>query len=327
MIMKKHSVSRWVAAGHLLIAVLTFILLQSFSSKLVSQMAAERWRGTSNQPFSQTSCFFPVGTGPTEEDILNFREDAVSDLKENGLDGDYLIRDSWCSSGTLSVGGTRGEWETDVIAIGGNYFDFHPLTLINGTYISEDDLMGDRVLLDENLAWRLFGGTELSGKAITVNKVPLVIAGVVAREDDFVSEKANTSETLLFMSLEMFSKFKECQINVYEIVMPEIVRGYSNSLLNSHFSDAVLQTNTRRFSISNLLKIIHHFDRLPMQADPVVLPYWENAARCMEVWCSLLFLLSTVSFACAVVHLIPSLVIYVHYPSRHKRGENSRSKE
>ena len=148
--------------------------------------------------------------------------------------------------------------------------------------------MGDRVLLDNNLAWRLFGGTELAGMTITVNKIPFVIAGVVAREGDFASGKANSSETLLFMSMETYSKFKDCPISVYEIVMPEVVKGYSKDLLNKHFSEAVFKTNTGRFSIPSLLHTIRNFDRLPMQTDSVTLPYWENAARCMEVWLSLI---------------------------------------
>lgn len=309
--MKKHTVSQWVAIGLLLIAVISFFLLQSFSSKLVSQSVAERWRGTSEQPFFQTSCFFPPRAEPSMEGILTFREEVRSSLKENGLEGGYLIRDAWCSADTLSVEGPRGECETDVLAIGGNFFDFHPLTLLNGTYVSQDDLMEDRVLLDDNLAWRLFGGTELTGMTITVNKIPLVIAGVVAREGDFASGKANASETLLFMPAETYSKFKDCPISVYEIVMPEVVKGYSNGLLSSHFPGAVLKTNTERFSVPNLIQTIRNFDRLPMQTEPVAFPYWENAARCMEVWCALLLLILVLSAASAVLCLIPTIILLI----------------
>jgi len=297
-----------MAVGLLLMAAVSVLLLQSFSSRLASQSAAERWQGESDQPFIQTSCFFPVGTEPTAEDVLSFREEVRSSLKENGLEGDYLIRDAWCSSGTLTVEGPRGECETDVLAMGGNFFDFHPLTVLSGTYVSQDDLMEDRVLLDDNLAWRLFGGTELTGMTITVNKIPLVIAGVVAREGDFASGKANTSETLLFVPAETFSKFKDCPISVYEIVMPEVVKGYSNGLLSSHFPGAVLKTNTERFSVPNLIQTIRSFDTLPMQTDPVAFPYWENAARCMEVWCALLLLVFMLCAATALFCLIPTLV-------------------
>jgi len=309
--MKKLTVSRWAAVGLLLIAAMSFLLLRSFSSKLASQSAAERWQGASGQPFIQTSCFFPPDAGPTAEDILTFREEARSRLEENGLEGEYLLRDAWSASGTLSVKGPRGECDTDVIAMGGSFFDFHPLPLLSGAYVSQDDLMEDRVLLDEGLAWRLFGGTDLAGMTITVNKIPLVIAGVVAREGDFASKKANTSETLLFMPAETFSKFKDCPISVYELVMPEVVEGYSSGLLRDHFPGAVIKTNTARFSVPKLIRTIRSFDTLPMQTEPVAFPYWENAARCVEVWCALLVLLLALSAAAALLCLIPTAVFLI----------------
>lgn len=309
--MKRHTVSRWVAVGLLLTAAISFLLLQTFSSRLASQSVAERWQGESEQPFIQSSCFFSPGAEPSIEEILIFREEVRASLKENGLEGDFLIRDAWCSTGILSVEGSRGECETDVIAIGGNFFDFHPLTLLSGNYVSQDDLMEDRVLLDDNLAWRLFGGTELTGMTITVNKIPLVIAGVVAREGDFASGKANTSETLLFMPAETFSKFKDCPISAYEIVMPEVVKGYSNGLLSSHLPDAIFKTNTERFSVPHLIQTIRNFDRLPMQTEPIAFPYWENAARCMEVWCVLLLLIIVLSVASAVLCLIPTMIFLI----------------
>ena len=35
------------------------------------------------------------------------------------------------------------------------------------------------VVLDEELAWRLYGSADLAGLSVTINKIPYVIAGVV----------------------------------------------------------------------------------------------------------------------------------------------------
>lgn len=61
--------------------------------------------------------------------------------------------------------------------MGGNFFDFHPIRLLSGNYISPDDLMKDRVLLDEDTAWLLFGGTQLEGLSFKIDGVPFVVAG------------------------------------------------------------------------------------------------------------------------------------------------------
>ena len=63
----------------------------------------------------------------------------------------------------LTVSTERGNAQVKVTGVGGDYFRFHPLKLRSGSYLMETDLMKDRVLLDEELAWKLFGGMELTG--------------------------------------------------------------------------------------------------------------------------------------------------------------------
>ena len=76
--------------------------------------------------------------------------------------GDYLAGPNHTlpTSGTarFSVTGDHGAAEVKAIGVGGNFFHFHPLRLRSGSYIAEDDFMLDRVVLDETLAWQLFGG-------------------------------------------------------------------------------------------------------------------------------------------------------------------------
>ena len=102
-----------------------------------------------------------------------------------------LFTDAWSTFGKVKVSnGNKRSADVTVTAVGGNYFDFHPLRLLSGNYIKADDLMKDRVLLDPDTAWLLFGGTELSGMSFSINGVPYVVAGVVEREDDRFSKKA-----------------------------------------------------------------------------------------------------------------------------------------
>ena len=60
--------------------------------------------------------------------------------------------------------------------------------------------MKDRVLLDEDLAWLLYGGTDIAGLSMKINGVPYMIAGVVEREQDKFSTAAYTSGRGLYMS-------------------------------------------------------------------------------------------------------------------------------
>lgn len=78
--------------------------------------------------------------------------------------------------------------------MGGEWFSFHPLTLRSGSYINEDSLMHDQVLLDEKLAWQIFGSYELAGMTVTIGDKPFVVAGVVAIESDKASQKSMTPQ-------------------------------------------------------------------------------------------------------------------------------------
>ena len=108
---------------------------------------------------------------------------------ENGS----LYIDAYSTSATVTVSsdssGSGGSAQVEAVAVGGEFFYFHPLQLRSGAYISSDDLMDDLVVLMRRLAWRLFGGVELEGMTITLNGKPFVVAGVVSRENDFATKK------------------------------------------------------------------------------------------------------------------------------------------
>ena len=94
-----------------------------------------------------------------------------------------VYTDAYCAFGKTSVTGDHGSSDASVIAVGGNYFLFHPLELVSGTYFSESDVMHDRVVLDETLAWKLFGGSNLAGmhsKWLSISRPPRIMKPLVA---------------------------------------------------------------------------------------------------------------------------------------------------
>ena len=50
--------------------------------------------------------------------------------------------------------------------------------------------MKDRVVIDRELAWQLFGGTQLAGMTVEINGKPFYIAGVIERESDKFTQRA-----------------------------------------------------------------------------------------------------------------------------------------
>ena len=160
--------------------------------------------------FTQLSCFMRSGDRVTSGDVYTLRMSLESRLSGDSLTappGGRLYTDAWSTAGSLKVTGEHGSADCDVLAVGGNYFLFHPLMLLSGSYLSEDDLSQDRVLLDHELAWRLFGGTDLVGMTVYLgaDPRPFTVAGVVEREQDFASRKAMGDGMRLYLPYRTYS--------------------------------------------------------------------------------------------------------------------------
>ena len=262
-ISRQQSILLLVCIAMLLAAAACFGAWWWLSRLLASQREAERWQGDGEMPFKQISCFLPMNEMMTLEQIATFRSAAMTRLKESSLDvsGDaVLMMDCWSTNGTVNVKGEHGKGEAAVIAVGGNYFDFHPIRLLNGDYLHPDDLMQDRVLLDEELSWLLFGGTNLQGKQLTVNGIPYVVAGVIERETDFATRKAYSGEMGMFMSYEGLRSLDEnLKIDCYEYVLANPVKDFAVNAARGGVSRIGI------FSLSNQIMPYLPLTTLPFQ--------------------------------------------------------------
>ena len=95
--------------------------------------------------------------------------------------------------------------------------------------------MLDRVVLDETLAWQLFGGFDVAGLTIQINGQPFQVAGVVRRESDFASKEAYLDGARLFLSYSAMAALDEnSKITCYEIVLPDPITGFGLSTVSDN---------------------------------------------------------------------------------------------
>lgn len=311
-----------------------FVGIHALSRMLPSQLTAERWQGESEQSFAQISCFIPVDETVTLNEIGAFREAAATKLHEAGLDiasDAVLMADAWSCTDKVSVSSALGKGDVYATAVGGEFFTFHPIRLISGNYITADDLMQDRALLDEETAWLLFGGTDIQGMTFKINGVPFVVAGVIEREGDYASRKAYTDGMGIFISYEAYTLLDSASaaltgaatadsgvstaapgIQCYELVMPDPVKSFALNFVKEKFpiGRGEVINNTARFTPSALWTLIRSFDTRSMQTRGVIYPYWENASRGAEDRAALLLILGAALLA------VPTLTAFaaaVHY--------------
>ena len=311
-----------------LISIASFTAMAVISNILPSQKQARRWAGDSEEKFSQLSCYLPADEKIKLSDVYAIRNSAMTKLHEASVDADNentLFVDAWSTNGKANVSSSLGKGSVSVIAVGGSYFDFHPIRLISGSYISEKDLMKDRVLLDEDTAWLLFGGVDLQGLEMRIEGKPFIVSGVIEREQDFASKKAYTAGMGIYMSYDAYALLNENNVGIscYELCMAEPVKGFAQSFIKASFpvKSADIVDNSGRYGFGRLLGLLRQFGTRSMQTMGLVYPYWENAARCTEDWCLLLMFVGMFSAIMPVTVIIILAVRYI------KRGKDKLTEE
>lgn len=281
------------------------------SGTLTSLTAASRFQGTGDGRFAQLACYLPVDDGKTEDDIRAFRQSLESKMVEQSLEaqeGGRLYLDGYSGAASLTVRSDNGGSATvKAIGVGGDFFYFHPLTLRGGAYIKGDDLMDDLVVLDEEMAWRLFGGVDLAGLTVYLNGEPFVVAGVIAREADFATNRAYTGDGGVYMSFSAMSRLNEnAAVTGYEIVMPNPITGYAKGVLKDVFpiGEGDIVENSSRYSLTHIWEVIQDFGQRSMRLNGVIYPYWENAARLTEDYAALLTVLAVLLSLCPLAFVI-----------------------
>lgn len=280
-----------------LLSGVCFAAFFAIGNMLEAQKAAERFRGDSETRFAQVSVFFPKDGGKAFSDIYAFRKSVDAALTEASLkapETGSLWIDAYSARSEVTVTGTRGSAKVQTLGVGGDWFVFHPLRLRSGSYIGESDLMHDKVVLDEALAWKLFGGVDLAGMQVTIGGNPYLVAGVISREDDFASEKAYGDEAGMFMYYDTLNSLSETEISSYELCCADPVSGFALNVAETGFPDAVSVQNTGRFSFSSAFSRILSFGERSMSTSAVAFPYWENAARCAEDYTALMLAVALV---------------------------------
>jgi len=322
-----------IAAVNALCLIAFFICLgisASIKAPLRSQQAAAAWAGQSGERFSQVSAFFHAPSTFDMDGVMRLRSELEKSIAAASLDvtpDRVLYTDAWSAKTELSVMSQRSNpTAIKAIAVGGDFFLFHPLKLRDGNYLSPNDIMKDRVVIDEELAWRLFGAVKVSGFDIIINNMPFVVAGVVSRETDFASsaaykkfagEESYAFGAGLFMSYDALLDMtgSNAKIENYEIVLPDPITGFALNALKDNLKspEALIIENTGRFSFGNITRLIGSYGERSQRNETLIFPYWENAARYAEDWLALLLIFSFIFIAFPIVCSVIYFIILIRF--------------
>ena len=298
----------------LLLGIILCIVIGKMSSELLTQGAAGRWSKEGDA--AQISCFFSVDSGVTGDQIESFRHGLDGALVEASIYSDStnpearLWADAYSATGKITISSeSGGSITSDALGIGGDFFLFHPLRLLGGSYFSGNDINQDYVILDRNAAWKLFGSNDIAGMTVYLGGVPHIIAGVVDTEEGKLAQAGGLTGTLVFVSDSTLNAYGTSYgINHYEVVMPNPVSSYAYKYVKEHIgineTELEVVENTSRFSFINRLKLVRDFATRSMNGKAIIYPYWENIARGYENILALLTVFMLLFFVYPVVTVL-----------------------
>ncbi len=265
-----------------------FWLLQG---KEQSQRMANRWDADGGM--AQVSCFFSHDAAISEDMLETFRHSIDSALQEASVTQDSpnasarLWTDAYSADGMITVESDKSKLDAHAIGIGGDFFQFHPLRLLDGSYFSGNDLNSDYCILDEDGAWQLFGSNDVAGMTVMIAGMPHLIAGVVHRDDGYLARAAGLESTIVYVSYSTLERYgTNYGINHYEVVMPNPVRSFAYQYVAEHIGvdeqNLEVVENSKRFKLLERIKAIPAFATRSMNGKAIIYPYWENIARGYE---------------------------------------------
>lgn len=306
-----------IAAG--ICVVVGFILVAigvHSSASLKDQQIASRWGD--KKDFAEVSVFFSELSGFKKENVTELKYKIDEKLRQDSLTKEEEGVRSWVyaysANGKAKIAFKKNSAEVKVIGVGGDFFLFHPIRLVNGSYFDDSYLMKDLVVLDEETAANLFGSSDCVGMVVEIGGVMHVVSGVIKKDESRLDKLAGNNEPTIFMSYEALEANGEVSyINTYEALMPNPISSYAmtsigEALKNIDEKRFELVENTSRFKWTKLLMRVPKYGTWAMNTKGVVYPYWENMARGMEDYLTPVALLATILFAYPIVLVIIILI-------------------
>lgn len=299
----------------LILGLILVLIGVTVSSKQRDQNFQKRW--CDDRSYAQVSAFF--------SEIADFNQDGVKELKykiDNKLTLDALSPASvngrlwvyaYCANGKVSISSSSKSVDVKAIGIGGDFFLFHPLELLSGSYINDENGSKDLVVLDENTAWALFGSNDIVGQIVEIGGKRHVVSGVVKKDSGRLNDLAGNKESIIYMSYESLSENGNVSyINTYEALMPNPLTGYAREVLKElapgDENRIEVIENSERFRWTKLLKLVKGYGTRSMNPKGVIYPYWENVARGIEDYLAPLAVAGLAFFSYTILTLIYMLI-------------------
>lgn len=310
----KRKIKYGIMLGCFIVAIIFFGIGNYFKNLLPDIQAEKRWDNTGG--YTQFGVYLPLGLMEEVEMFNGILHQVNAALEKESIvaedANDRVTIGAYSGYGTVSLKTEMDTVMAEAIGVGGDFFYFHPIDMIDGSYLTEDFLMQDYVILDKETAWKLFGALNVTGMTVNVGDIPFVVAGVYEPTHKILAKEAGAEDGRVFMFYSSLRKHGQIScIQWLDFLIPNPVNGFGEKILTENMTisaeDAVIVEHSARFNPILLYKLVPDYLERVMSKSGIVYPYWENMARGYENILVVFLLIETVCLVCGVVLLLHTI--------------------
>lgn len=294
---KALTVGLCIATASLLLLAIAALALFGIGRSLTDTAAASRFaRG--DLPYTQISLYFSrdanISSTQMQYTVADIEQQLTTDSYAAPNDNARVTLQAYSAETTAYCVGEKGSATARMICTGGDFFYFHPIDITAGWYYGNKELMETVVVLDEALAWQLFGALDVSGMTVTVGGVTCTVVGVTSGPSGKKEANEYGESPTAYIPFSLGERLDgNLPIEACDVLLPNPVTDYGKNLVKEAFGiedetdgrgdsravTSVLIENTERYSPLRVIRSLKDKNSRITRTDTIVYPYWENAAR------------------------------------------------
>ena len=311
-------------------AILFGCVERALGRQLSTQQIASEW--SAEDSYAQISCFFSKDAAVTKDYVIQLEQKLKTALQEasedtSDVNGRTLV-DCYSTKGELTLYSDRASITARAFGVGGDFFTFHPLKLLSGSYFDGEDLNKDGVVIDENVAWQLFGSNNVAGMYVEINGVQYPVRGVVKSDKGYFSDAADEEAATVYVSYEILEGGSGSSTGGMDSAAASTpAAGTTDSKGGSYGQAAgttldsyelLIKNPVQKFGFNALKEALgldkSSYEIRSMNTKNIVFPYWENRARAYEDLAALLLILELLCLVYPVIFAAGK----IHWLWKHK---------
>lgn len=282
--------------------------------------AGERW-SSDGERFAVITMYSEDSSGVTADQAESWVNRIDTALLNSSVSPKHERARSWTytymAEDNLRITGPMSSCSAEVTAAGGDFFVFHQMQFKYGSPFLNDKSNPMGVVIDRDLAWKLFGAENIVGMTVTISDIEYTVVGVVEKESD----SGTYSETYgdsprMYMSYAGYIKAAGDgnHITMFETALPNAVKGFAMNIFTGAVSfnedTAELIEATDRFSLANRFNNMKTLKYSWIRENKIEYPYWENEAKVCDYFSAVMMIFEVSLAAVCVSAFVVSFITF-----------------